>query len=89
MQVNQLLRYSRACPFLGRSSASSLNALAQVGGSNGRVSALTVKAAECPMLGPQLARGYASVAGNREVEEIHKVSWSRTLGCAIRILVVD
>ncbi|CAK9784056.1 putative 5-aminolevulinate synthase [Cutaneotrichosporon oleaginosum] len=72
MQVNSLLRYSRACPFLGRNSASSLNALAQVGGSNGRASALTNKAAECPMLGPQLRRGYASVAGNREVEEIHK-----------------
>ncbi|BEJ12447.1 hypothetical protein CspHIS471_0209070 [Cutaneotrichosporon sp. HIS471] len=72
MQVNSLLRYSRACPFLGRSSATSLNALAQVGGSNGRASALTLKAGECPMLGPQLRRGYASVAGNREVEEIHK-----------------
>jgi 5-aminolevulinate synthase len=33
---------------------------------------------QCPMMGPKLAqigqqRGYASVAGNREVEEIHKV----------------
>lgn len=36
---------------------------------------------KCPMMGPKLAqigqqRGYASVAGNREVEEIHKVSRS-------------
>lgn len=78
MKVTSLLRYSRACPFLGHSTASSLRTLASTGSSTG-ANALTAKAIECPMMGPRLAsksqaRAYAHVAGNREVEEIHKVS---------------
>lgn len=77
MKVTSLLRYSRACPFLGHSTASSLRTLASTGSSTG-ANALTAKAIECPMMGPRIAskqaRAYASVAGNREVEEIHKVS---------------
>lgn len=77
MKVTSLLRYSRACPFLGHSTPSSLRTLASTGSSTG-ANALTAKAIECPMMGPRLAsksqaRAYASVAGNREVEEIHKV----------------
>jgi 5-aminolevulinate synthase len=83
MQVTSLLRFSAVCPFLGHSTPASLRALATVSGSN--ASALTSTAMQCPMMGPKLAqigqqRGYASVAGNREVEEIHKVS--RVFPCA-------
>lgn len=78
MQVTSLLRFSAVCPFLGHSTPASLRALATVSGSN--ASALTSTALQCPMMGPKLAqigqqRGYASVAGSREVEEIHKVSF--------------
>ena len=81
MKVTSLLRYSRACPFLGHSTPSSLRTLASTGSSTG-ANALTAKAIECPMMGPRLAsksqaRAYASVAGNREVEEIHKVGKPR------------
>jgi 5-aminolevulinate synthase len=47
------------------------------------VSQLTASAMKCPMMGPKLAaishaRTYASVAGSKEVEAIHKVSLSHT-----------
>ncbi|WVQ98911.1 5-aminolevulinic acid synthase [Kwoniella sp. CBS 9459] len=76
MQVTSLLRYSGVCPFLGHSTANSLRTLASTGGSN-TVSSLTAKAMTCPMMGPKLAsistaRAYASVAGSKEVEEMHK-----------------
>lgn len=82
MHVSNLLRYSSVCPFLGHSTPATLRNLASVGASATGATALTVKAAQCPMMGPQLmakkqraaARGYASVAGNRDVEQIHKVS---------------
>ncbi|KAL1411051.1 mitochondrial 5-aminolevulinate synthase [Vanrija albida] len=78
MHVSNLLRYSSVCPFLGHSTPATLRNLASVGASTG-ATALTAKAIQCPMMGPQLmakkraaARGYASVAGNRDVEQIHK-----------------
>ncbi|KAK8869581.1 5-aminolevulinic acid synthase [Kwoniella newhampshirensis] len=76
MQVTSLLRYSGVCPFLGHATAGSLRNLATTTTAH-NVSSLTAKAMTCPMMGPKLAgisaaRTYASVAGNREVEEIHK-----------------
>ncbi|WVQ69858.1 5-aminolevulinic acid synthase [Kwoniella botswanensis] len=76
MQVTSLLRYSGVCPFLGHSTATSLRSMASTNVSS-NVSSLTAKAMTCPMMGPKLAsisqaRTYASVAGNKEVEEIHK-----------------
>lgn len=78
MQVTSLLRFSGVCPFLGHATPNSLRALATTNAATANVSNLTVSAMKCPMMGPQLAkishaRSYASVAGNREVEEIHKV----------------
>lgn len=80
MQVSSLLRFSNVCPFLGHSTPASLRTLATKASSAGHVnaSALTTTAMSCPMMGPQLAqiagrKGYASVAGNSEVEAIHKV----------------
>jgi 5-aminolevulinate synthase len=78
MQVSSLLRYSAECPFLGHSTVNSLRTLATTGSSNASANALTNSAMRCPMMGPQLAklsqaRSYASVAGTKEVEEIHKV----------------
>lgn len=77
MQVNSLLRFSAVCPFLGHSTTSSLKSLASTNTNN--VSHLAASAMKCPMMGPKLAaisqaRTYASVAGSRDVEEIHKVS---------------
>lgn len=76
MQVSSLLKFSAVCPFLGHSTTSSLRTLA--GSNANNASQLTATAMKCPMMGPKLAaisqaRTYASVAGNREVEEIHKV----------------
>ncbi|WWD16157.1 5-aminolevulinic acid synthase [Kwoniella shandongensis] len=76
MQVTSLLRYSGVCPFLGHATAGSLRNLASTT-TNHNVSSLTAKAMTCPMMGPKLAgmaaaRSYASVAGSREVEEMHK-----------------
>lgn len=83
MQVTQLLRFSGVCPFLGHSTPTTLRALASSKATTG--SALTAKAIQCPMMGPTLvaksaSRGYASVAGNREVEAIHKVSANEYIG---------
>lgn len=80
MQVSSLLRFSGVCPFLGGSTPASLRTLATKATHNGNASALTATAMTCPMMGPKLVqiagnKGYASVAGNREVEEMHKVSW--------------
>lgn len=77
MQVNSLLRFSAVCPFLGHSTTSSLRTMASNNANN--VSQLTASALKCPMMGPKLAaishaRTYASVAGSKEVEAIHKVS---------------
>ncbi|WWC69247.1 5-aminolevulinic acid synthase [Kwoniella pini CBS 10737] len=76
MQVTSLLRYSGVCPFLGHSTANSLRSMASTN-VNSNVSSLTAKAMTCPMMGPKLAsisqaRSYASVAGNKEVEAMHK-----------------
>ncbi|WVN86662.1 5-aminolevulinic acid synthase [Cryptococcus depauperatus CBS 7841] len=75
MQVSSLLRFGSVCPFLGRSSAGQLGAMASTTTNN--VSALTAAAMACPMMGPKLvsisaSRHYASVAGSREVEQLHK-----------------
>ncbi|WVQ78567.1 5-aminolevulinic acid synthase [Cryptococcus sp. DSM 104549] len=75
MQVTSLLRFSGVCPFLGHSTPSSLRAMATT--TNNNVSSLTATAMTCPMMGPKLAsisaaRTYASVAGVKEVEELHK-----------------
>ncbi|WVR05372.1 5-aminolevulinic acid synthase [Kwoniella sp. DSM 27419] len=75
MQVTSLLRYSGVCPFLGHSTANSLKSLATTNANN--ASLLTAKAMSCPMMGPKLAsistaRAYASVAGSKEVEAMHK-----------------
>lgn len=80
MQVNSLLRFSAVCPFLGHSTTSSLRTMAASNGHN--TSQLAASAMKCPMMGPKLAaishaRTYASVAGNKEVEEMHKVSSDR------------
>ena len=77
MQVNSLLRFSAVCPFLGHSTTSSLRTMAA--NSANSTSQLAASAMKCPMMGPKLAaisqaRTYASVAGSKEVEEIHKVS---------------
>ncbi|ODN98384.1 5-aminolevulinic acid synthase [Cryptococcus wingfieldii CBS 7118] len=75
MQVTSLLRFSGVCPFLGHSSPATLRAMANTTHTNG--SALTQSALGCPMMGPKLAtisasRSYASVAGAKEVAQMHQ-----------------
>lgn len=80
MQVSSLLRYAQVCPFLGASNTSTLRTLAATSvAGHASLSNLTARAIQCPMMGPKLAainqaRTYASVAGRKEVEEMHKVS---------------
>lgn len=90
MQVSTLLRFSNVCPFLGHSTVNSLRSLAGATVGN-NASQLTATAMQCPMMGPKLAqignaRSYASVAGNREVEEIHKVC--RSLVSSLTVLTL-
>ncbi|KAJ9112816.1 mitochondrial 5-aminolevulinate synthase [Naganishia adeliensis] len=76
--MTSLARYSTSCPFLHRTSTATLRSLATTPAANGAVSSLTKAAVDgCPVMGPALvqkisARSYASVAGQKEVEEMHK-----------------
>ncbi|KAJ9127475.1 mitochondrial 5-aminolevulinate synthase [Naganishia onofrii] len=77
--MTSLARYSTSCPFLHKTSTATLRALASTPAANGgTVSSLTKAAVDgCPVMGPALiqkisARSYASVAGQKEVEEMHK-----------------
>lgn len=78
--MTSLARYSTSCPFLHRTSTATLRSLATTPAANGAVSSLTKAAVDgCPVMGPALvqkisARSYASVAGQKEVEEMHKVN---------------
>jgi hypothetical protein len=78
--MTSLARYSTSCPFLHRTSTATLRSLATTPASHGAISSLTKAAVDgCPVMGPALiqkisARSYASVAGQKEVEEMHKVN---------------
>ncbi len=81
--IPSLSRFSPACPYLKRTPQTVLKSLAATQSAlTPGMSGLTARAyTGCPIMGPALAakaqvstRGYAAVAGQREVEEIHKVS---------------
>ncbi|KAA1466113.1 5-aminolevulinate synthase, partial [Dentipellis sp. KUC8613] len=79
-KLSSLARFKASCPFLGRTKTSTLRTLCTASSPRfPTLSKLTEKATECPVMGPALAMrsgqmvaGYASVAGNVDVNQIHK-----------------
>lgn len=78
-KLSSLAKFKSSCPYLGRTKSSTLRTLCT--SSSHRypsLSKLTEKATKCPIMGPalqlrsgQIAAGYASVAGNAEVNSLH------------------
>lgn len=85
--MTSMARYSTNCPFLHRTSTATLRSLASTPNPLApQFSNLASKAVgSCPVMGPEVAkkmggisvRGMASVAGPKEVREMHKVSVPR------------
>ena len=79
-KLSNLAKFKASCPFLGRTKTSTLRSLST--SSSPRypsLSALTERATKCPVMGPalntrskEIVAGYASVAGNLDVDRIHK-----------------
>ena len=79
-KLSSLARFKNVCPFLGTTKTATLRALCT--SSSARypsLSLLTERATKCPVMGPalnirskEIAAGYASIAGNEDVEKIHK-----------------
>lgn len=79
-KLSSLARFKNACPFLGTTKTATLRALCT--SSSARypsLSLLTERATKCPVMGPalnirskEIAAGYASIAGNEDVDKIHK-----------------
>ncbi|KAF5331658.1 hypothetical protein D9611_007631 [Ephemerocybe angulata] len=79
-KLQSFTRFKKACPYLGRTKTSTLRNLST--SSSPRfpsLSALTERATKCPVMGPalnvrskEIVAGYASVAGNIDVDKIHK-----------------
>ena len=85
LNVNNISRYRNKCPFLGKVNTSQLRNLSKSlvpsqSSPLGVASKLTTYATNCPIMGPAIQyklgksnkRNYASVAGRKEVDEIHK-----------------
>lgn len=78
-KLSSLAKYTASCPFLGRTKTSTLRTLCTSASSRyPSLSKLTEKATKCPVMGPalqvrsgQLVAGYASIAGNAEVNSMH------------------
>ncbi|KDQ64770.1 hypothetical protein JAAARDRAFT_167401 [Jaapia argillacea MUCL 33604] len=79
-KLSSLARYKASCPFLGRTKQSTLRTLCTSTSPRfPTLSRLTEKATKCPVMGPalsirseQMVKGYASVAGNADVQKIHE-----------------
>ena len=79
-KLSSLARFANACPFLGSAKPSTLRMLCTNASPRfPSLSLLTERATNCPVMGPALnirskdiAAGYASIAGNEDVEKIHK-----------------
>ncbi|KAJ7591260.1 5-aminolevulinate synthase [Mycena floridula] len=80
-RLSNLSRFKAACPFLGRTKTSTLRTLCTSASPRfPSLSALTERATNCPVMGPalnvrskEIVAGYASVAGNVDVEQMHKL----------------
>lgn len=78
-RLSILSRFKNICPFLGRTQVSALRMLSTSSSPQfPSLSCLTETATKCPIMGPalqmrstQLVAGYASVAGQEDVQRIH------------------
>lgn len=82
-KLSTIARFKASCPFLGRTKTSTLRTLCSSASTRyPTLSQLTERAAGCPVMGPALVQrsaqlaqgqraGYASVAGNAEMQHIH------------------
>ncbi|KAH7887991.1 pyridoxal phosphate-dependent transferase [Phlebopus sp. FC_14] len=78
-RLSSLSRFKNACPFLGRTKTGTLRALCtSTSPRYPSLSQLTETATKCPIMGPalqmrssQMVAGYASVAGQADVQQIH------------------
>ena len=79
-KLQSFTRFKKACPYLGRTKTSTLRNLSTSTSPRfPSLSALTERATKCPVMGPalnvrskEIVAGYASVAGNLDVDRIHK-----------------
>jgi 5-aminolevulinate synthase len=79
-KLSSLARFKNACPFLGNTKPTTLRALCTSTSTRfPALSLLTERATNCPVMGPalytrsrEIAAGYASIAGNDDVQKIHK-----------------
>lgn len=79
-KLSTLSRFKASCPFLGRTKTSTLRNLCTSTSTRfPSISLLTERATNCPVMGPALSvrskeivAGYASMAGNSDIEQIHK-----------------
>lgn len=85
--MTSMARYSTNCPFLHRTSTATLRTLAATPSTLApNVSNLASKAVDaCPIMGPTVARkiqvrGMASVAGPKDLQQMHKVSRGMSRG---------
>lgn len=80
-KLSSLARFKASCPFLGRTKTSTLRTLCTSASVRyPTLSQLTERATKCPVMGPALSvrskqiaqtAGYASVAGNAEMQRMH------------------
>lgn len=78
-KFSSLARFKSSCPFLGGTKTSTLRALSStISPRFPSISQLTERAVGCPIMGPalvmrstQMVAGYASVAGQADVQKIH------------------
>ncbi|KAI6047090.1 pyridoxal phosphate-dependent transferase [Pisolithus marmoratus] len=78
-RLSTISRFKNICPFLGRTQVSTLRMLSTSSSPQfSSLSCLTERATKCPIMGPalqmrstQLVAGYASVAGQEDVQKIH------------------
>ncbi|KAK7060341.1 mitochondrial 5-aminolevulinate synthase [Paramarasmius palmivorus] len=79
-KLSSLSRFKASCPYLGRTKTSTLRTLCTSTSPRfPSISLLTERATKCPVMGPalnvrskEIAAGYASVAGNQDVDKIHR-----------------
>ncbi|KAG2370073.1 pyridoxal phosphate-dependent transferase [Suillus spraguei] len=78
-KFSSLARFKSSCPFLGGTKTSTLRALSStISPRFSSISQLTEQAVNCPIMGPalvmrstQMVAGYASIAGQADVQKIH------------------
>ncbi|KAG2152892.1 pyridoxal phosphate-dependent transferase [Suillus clintonianus] len=78
-KLSSLARFKSSCPFLGGTKTSTLRALSStISPRFPSISQLTERATGCPIMGPalvmrstQMVAGYASIAGQADVQKMH------------------